>query len=61
MLAVSAYKSAHPDVDFTGQSIRLQRLADGGYIAVGHEPTPAYVTAALARCCCHPDLPRHHR
>ncbi len=60
ILAVNAYKAAHPDVDFRGQMIRLDRDENGGYVAVGHEPTPPEVVAEFARCCCHPDQPRGH-
>ncbi len=60
VLAVNAYKAAHPGVDFAGQSILVERAEDGRYVAIGHEPTPPEVEAAFARCCCHPDQPRGH-
>jgi len=60
VLAVKAYKAAHPEVDFKGQTVRLTRTADGGYEATGHEPTDPKAEAMLNSCCCHPWLPRHH-
>jgi hypothetical protein len=54
-VAAKAYKAAHPDVDFKGQTIYLRLGDEGQWEAYGHgEGARDERSRALDMCCCHP-------